>query len=211
MLLKNELQSIISGTGVVTKGTAIKAVANHLRKSKAASKNAEEKEFIKEQEAKVIIEYSSENDLFSQRPNEARYLAEGAEQKVYLNEDNEFVTKFNDSIFYSTWQDYFNNLLLHNYFFPATYYELIGFLHESKKLYAVVKQPYINSTEPTDESFISELMIGNGFLNKKNNDYYSKELGIIVEDLHDENVLTNNGVLFFIDTVFYLTSEFYNP
>jgi len=94
MLLKNELQSIISGTGVVTKGTAIKAVANHLRKSKAASKNAEEKEFIKEQEAKVIIEYSSENDLFSQRPNEARYLAQGAEQKVYLNEDNEFVTKF---------------------------------------------------------------------------------------------------------------------
>ena len=43
---------------------------------------------------------------------------------------------------------------------------------------------------------------------KKYSDYYSKELGIIVEDLHDENVLTNDGVLFFIDTVFYLTKEF---
>lgn len=51
-------------------------------------------------------------------------------------------------------------------------------------------------------------MIGNGFINKKNNDYYSKELGIIVEDLHDENVLTNNGILFFVETGFYLTKEF---
>jgi len=51
-------------------------------------------------------------------------------------------------------------------------------------------------------------MTNNGFINKKNSDYYSKELAIIVEDLHDENVLTNKSVLFFIDTVFYLTKEF---
>ena len=29
-------------------------------------------------------------------------------------------------------------------------------------------------------------------------------MGIILEDLHDENVLTNQGALFFIDTIFYL-------
>ncbi len=28
--------------------------------------------------------------------------------------------------------------------------------------------------------------------------------GLIIEDLHDENVLTSNGILYFIDTVFYL-------
>ena len=55
---------------------------------------------------------------------------------------------------------------------------------------------------------MKEIMTDNGFINKKNSDYYSKELGIIVEDLHDENVLTNDGVLFFIDTVFYLAKEF---
>ena len=27
---------------------------------------------------------------------------------------------------------------------------------------------------------------------------------LIAEDLHDENVLTKDGVLFFIDTVFYI-------
>ena len=125
MLLKNELQSIISGVGHVTKGVAIQAVANHLRKSKTTGKNAEEKELIKEQEATALIEYSRLNNFFVQKPIEDRYLAEGAEQKVYLDETNEFVIKFNDSIFYRTWEDYFNNLLLHNYFFPSTCYEVL--------------------------------------------------------------------------------------
>ena len=49
----------------------------------------------------------------------------------------------------------------------------------------------------------------NGFKNKKNNDYYHPEIGIIIEDLHDENVLSNEGVLQFIDTVIYLTDLFY--
>lgn len=61
----------------------------------------------------------------------------------------------------------------------------------------------------TNIDSIKELMRLNGFINTKNNDYFNKEPGIILEDLHDENVLTYNGVLFFIDTVFYLTREFY--
>jgi hypothetical protein len=35
-------------------------------------------------------------------------------------------------------------------------------------------------------------------------------IGVILEDLHDENVLTIKGALYFIDTVFYLTEDFYN-
>jgi hypothetical protein len=46
----------------------------------------------------------------------------------------------------------------------------------------------------------------NGFINTKNHDYTNKELGIILEDLHDENVLTQTDNLYFIDTVFYLTN-----
>ncbi|HRC33186.1 MAG TPA: hypothetical protein PK736_07055 [Bacteroidia bacterium] len=34
-------------------------------------------------------------------------------------------------------------------------------------------------------------------------------LGIILEELHDENVLTENVVLRFIDSVFYLTDNFF--
>jgi hypothetical protein len=49
----------------------------------------------------------------------------------------------------------------------------------------------------------------NGFINTRNNDYYNPELGIILEDLHDENVLCRNGILYFIDTVFYLKDKFW--
>jgi hypothetical protein len=56
---------------------------------------------------------------------------------------------------------------------------------------------------------VKEFLESNGFVNKKNNDYYHPELGIIPEDLHDENVLTSQGILQFIDTVFYITDKFY--
>lgn len=47
-------------------------------------------------------------------------------------------------------------------------------------------------------------MAANGFVNTKNHDYYNSVLGIILEDLHDQNVLTQDGNLYFIDTVFYV-------
>lgn len=209
MLLKNELQSIISGAGHVTKGSAIQAIAGYLRKSKATGAGAEKKEFLKEQEAAAILAYARLHHFFFTELDTSRYMAEGAEQKVYLDIDGKHVTKLNDSIFYAKWEDYFNSLLLHNYFFPATAYELVGFYHEKEKLFAAVRQPYIISTDPTDEKAIKELMSLNGFINKKNSDYFNESLGIILEDLHDENVLTNNGILFFIDTVFYLTKNFF--
>lgn len=52
-------------------------------------------------------------------------------------------------------------------------------------------------------------MAANGFINTRNNDYCNDELGIILEDLHDENVLTKNDVLYFVDSVFYLIDDFW--
>lgn len=77
-------------------------------------------------------------------------------------------------------------------------------------LYALVEQAFVEMTEKTDLMNVKNFMIQNGFENNRNHDYYHPELGIILEDLHDENVLTRNGILYFIDTVFYLTEEFYN-
>jgi hypothetical protein len=56
---------------------------------------------------------------------------------------------------------------------------------------------------------VKKFLNANGFQLKKNNDYFNTALGLILEDLHDENVLTNNGILFFIDTVFYLDDSFF--
>jgi hypothetical protein len=50
---------------------------------------------------------------------------------------------------------------------------------------------------------IREFLSFNGFENYRRNDYVHRELGLILEDMHDENVLVNSDILFFIDTVFY--------
>jgi hypothetical protein len=63
-LLKDELKIIISGTGFVTKGTAIQAVANHIRKSKATGSAIEKKEPVKEQEAVAILKYARLHNFF---------------------------------------------------------------------------------------------------------------------------------------------------
>ena len=128
---------------------------------------------------------------------------------MYLDEDVRYVIKLNDSIFYESWLDYFHNLIVHNFLFPQTAYKLIGFHIENNVLHAVVKQRFIETTEPTNTEAIKEFLTANGFQLKKNNDYFNLEAGIILEDLHDENVLTNQGILFFIDTTFYLMSSFF--
>lgn len=102
-----------------------------------------------------------------------------------------------------------NNLLLNNFFFPDTAYQLIGFYEQDEVLYAVVEQKFVQSDKETELENVKQFLNSNGFINTRNNDYYHPQIGIILEDLHDENVLTFKNNLFFIDTVFYLTAVFY--
>ncbi len=80
----------------------------------------------------------------------------------------------------------------------------MGFVKQEGIIYALVQQNYITVTSSTDLNKVKEFLESNGFRNIRNNDYENDELGIILEDLHDENVLTQNEMLYFIDTVFYL-------
>jgi hypothetical protein len=204
MNLRYELQNIISGVGGNSEGNLIKAAAHHLAKSKGASGDPKKTEFTKKQEAAQLILWIEESNLWFDDLDENRFIARGAEQRVYLDKDVHHVIKLNDSIFYEFWFDYFVSLTIHNFLFPQTAYELIGFYSENKILHSVVKQPFIEITEPTNLLAVQEFLMVNGFQLEKNNDYFNQEMGIILEDLHDENVLTNKSTLFFIDTTFYL-------
>ncbi len=161
--------------------------------------------FFKREEAERLKKYAESQNLWVKDIDLSSYVAEGAEQKVYLK-DNRSVVKLNDAIYYSSWEDYFISLLLNNHFFPDTAYKLIGFF-EDNALYAVVEQSFIAADARTDLKHVEQFMAANGFQKVRNNDYFNPALGIILEDLHDENVLTNSGVLYFIDTVFYLKVE----
>jgi hypothetical protein len=208
MLSKNELQNVISGNAEVRHGKIIQTIANFLRREKIAIQKSEKTEFLKNQETEILIDFVNNNNLWIDFIDESNYIGEGAEQKVYEFYDPKFVLKINDSIFYEYWLDYFHSLLLHNFFFPHLAYELLGF-YKSDVLYAVIKQPFVVSTEHTNLENVKTFLAANGFTNKKNNDYYNLNLGIILEDLHDENVLTEDGSLQFIDTIFYLTPTFF--
>ncbi|MXN91248.1 hypothetical protein GR160_08400 [Flavobacterium sp. Sd200] len=206
--LKHEVYNVLSGAVEVRFGATIQAIARYLNNGTAPGRRTEESKHFKEQEEQRLKDYITANGLWIDSIDFSQYISEGAEQKVYLEGFNR-VFKLNDSIYYNCWQDYFYNLLLHNFFFTDTAYNLLGFTTDNDTLYAVVQQTYVYSTEKTDLEQVKSFMLQNGFENNRNNDYINHELGIILEDLHDENVLTQNKMLYFIDTVFYLTDNFW--
>jgi hypothetical protein len=209
MYIKHELQNIISGNGFVRNGKNIQTITHYLKGKKETVSNLKESKFDRNEETKILIELLNNSKLWYNEINTSKYIGEGAEQKIYEFENPNFLLKLNNGVFYTSWFDYLNNLLIHNYFFPHLAYELIGFTFLDDKLCAVVKQPFVRATEKTNLQNVKDFLFANGFINKKENDYFHPTLGIILEDLHDENVLTSEGVLQFIDTVFYLTANFF--
>ena len=204
--MKDEIQYILSGESQVKHSNLIQATCSYLKRGQSAGAVAEEYKQFKQQERARLIEFVEKQHLWLTDINLDNYVSQGAEQKVYLK-DGSSVLKLNDAIYYATWIDYLYNLLLNNLFFPDTAYQLLGFYKDHETIYAVVEQPFVKATEKTDLSLVKSFLENNGFRNTKNHDYLNKELGLILEDLHDENVLTQNGMLYFIDTVFYIVPD----
>jgi hypothetical protein len=135
--MKHELQNILSGKSQVRHGDAIQKISRYFRRSKSTSKTFESSKSIKSEEATLIKQFCDKNSFWITAINSNAFVSSGAEQKVYLYNQLK-VIKLNDSIYYETWEDYFNNLLLNNFFFPDTAYQLIGFYELANVLYAVV-------------------------------------------------------------------------
>ncbi|GAB3933064.1 putative polyvalent protein kinase domain-containing protein [Mucilaginibacter myungsuensis] len=208
--VKYELQNIIFRDEQAGAASQLKQTQNFLRRHAKTSVDAKEQQQLKSKEAEVILAFAQQHGLIYEPPIlEVDFIGEGAEQRVYKLNDTQ-VVKTNGGIFYESWLDYFNSLLIHNYFFPATAYSFLGFKLIIGELHSVIKQEFIITSEETDLNYVKEFLLYNGFENVRNNDYINRELGLILEDLHDENVLSNNGILFFIDTVFFLTDKFYS-
>jgi hypothetical protein len=211
-MLPNDTRSKIENItrGIIIEGGAdpCTAIRNLLCASFTTSTTVKEdfegKSVIKEKQRIVIEDYCNEKALWiTALPDEDRYLTRGGEARVYLHSDNKHVIKLNDAVYYATWLEFFNSILLHNSIFTNTAYSLNGFVKEGDVLYAVLQQPFISADGQADLTDIKKLLAYNGFENNRRNDYINRELGLILEDMHDENVLVNSETLFFIDTVFY--------
>lgn len=206
--IKQELYDVLSGKIKIRNGEPLQTIACYLRASQETSVIAKSAKQFKREEAQRLKAFAVDSGFWIDRIDFENYVSEGAEQRVYLR-DSKHVMKLNDSIYYESWLDYLYNLILHNYFFEDTAYQLTGFTEFEGIIYSVVLQNYVFETGPTNVKYLNHFLQLNGFENIRNHDYIHKDLGIILEDLHDENVLTNNGVLYFIDTVFYLTPDFW--
>jgi hypothetical protein len=205
---RSKIENITAG--VILKGqqdsctTARNLLCGSYPTSTTVRKDFEGQSIIKKEQEQKLEEFCINHGLWiEQLPTDQSFLKRGGEARVYLYKDGRHVIKLNDAIYYATWLEFLNSILLHNLIFPNTGYELIGFSKEGETLIAVLKQPYIISDALVDLNDIRAFLEFNGFSNIRRHDYEHKQLGLILEDMHDENVLVNSETLFFIDTVFY--------
>jgi len=210
-LTRKQLQNIISGTCITESKSPLDATRNFLCSSFATNttikKDFEYQQIIKEKQKLELIGFAKNQNLIQDNFIDTNlYLTEGGESKIYLSLDGTHVIKLNDGIYYSNWLDFLNSLCIHNILFPETGYELIGFTNQDE-LHAVLKQNFIYANEDVDLSEVEIILNTNGFIKIKPLDYFNKEIGIRLEDIHDENVIKQNGIYFFIDTVFYIDLE----
>ena len=70
------------------------------------------------------------------------------------------------------------------------------FLIKEGSLRAVLRQPFVMASEPANLDDIESGLSYNGLQSTKNNDYRHETLGLILEDMHDENVLQKESLLF---------------
>jgi len=111
--IKDELQNIILGDEQVGSGSQLKKIQNFLRGYAETSVSSEKQQRFKDEETAALIAFATEQGLFYNTPILLKdFISEGAEQKVYKFDDSH-VLKTNQSIFYESWLDYFNSLLIH--------------------------------------------------------------------------------------------------
>lgn len=210
--IRIKLENIINGIVIEEQGDTCTTIRNLLCTSFSTSttvkKDFEGKSIIKEKQVEFLKQLTNKHNWWVQNlPDKDKYLAEGGEAKVYLHSDNKSVIKLNDGVYYATWLEFFNSLVIHNLLFTPTAYNFLGFIEDGNSLKAVLQQPFISSDVTADLTAIRQLLFYNGFENTKRQDYFNKEFGLILEDMHDENVIMKDNSLFFIDTVFYTVSK----
>ena len=71
--------------------------------------------------------------------NPGQLFARGGEATIYLDSDNRNVVKKNDAIYYATWLEFFNSLVLHNMIFSNTAYTFLGFIRSDGIFYAILR------------------------------------------------------------------------
>ncbi len=131
----------------------------------------------------------------------------GCEHDVYPTADGKRFMKRTHGVLHATWLEYLNRLVMANHLFPAAPFRLAGFgTDDEGRFFAVVSQPAVfPARRGATRKEVGVLMRGFGFESVRRDDYIHPGLGLVVEDLHDQNVLVGpGGHLFVIDPVIFV-------
>lgn len=80
-----------------------------------------------------------------------------------------------------------------------------GFIEVEGQICVLIEQPWVQVERGATTEEVKEYLAALHFTHLKRDDYYHKEHGIILEDLHDENVFVGSqNNLLFVDPVIYL-------
>ena len=126
--------------------------------------------------------------------NKLKELPEGTESRVFLGSQKKFVYKIsNGSRMAATWNDVFKRITAHNFLFPDTSYEIMGFTDIGDNLGMILKQEFIPHETGLNQEEVYDLMTENGFdTNPKEKwrmEGRNKTLGVVIDDLHSGNVV----------------------
>lgn len=131
---------------------------------------------------------------------------EGGEHQVIYFHSRVF--KRNNLYYHSNWLEYFHRLVLHNWLFPETMIRFEGLMMVEDELQPVISQKAFLAIRGASRREVEKEMQRRGFVRRFADNYYNPDMGISVEDLHDENVLVSPaGSLLIFDPVIYLTTS----
>jgi hypothetical protein len=120
--IRKEIQHIVRGVIIEAASDPCTTIRNYLCErfstSKTVKKNFEDQLIIKEKQAELIRQYASDKNLWVSFPLPgSRYLTRGGEAQVYLDINQKRVIKLNDAVYYATWLEFFNSVVIHNLIF----------------------------------------------------------------------------------------------
>jgi Serine/Threonine/Tyrosine Kinase found in polyvalent proteins len=104
---RKRLEDIIRGIAIEGQEDNCSAARNLLctsfETSTTVKKDFGNQSKIKEEQSKLLKVFITTNNLWLNHfPEENRYISEGGEAKIYLDNNNRSVIKLNDAVYYST-------------------------------------------------------------------------------------------------------------
>lgn len=133
----------------------------------------------------------------------------GSENEVYSSFDSEVLFKLNDFRYADdNLNSFFERINVHNLYFLDCAYDLIGFaLNSSKRICAVLTQPFVRSEREATEDEICASLLSYGFTSEFGGEYYTNGEYDIFDAVPNNVLYGIDGKFYFIDTIIYRTNK----